>query len=146
MPPQFRFQTILDLRKRTEDERQMELAQALQAVAALRARQERVQVERLRVAENLQGTLHGSVDAGNLEQQYRYLTSLDERLHHLADDLHQADETVVLQRHRLADALKERKTMEKLKEYAHQAFLNTYLHKEREAIDDLNVSRFGRQR
>ncbi|MBX3053626.1 MAG: flagellar export protein FliJ [Caldilineaceae bacterium] len=141
----FRFQAILNLRKRTEDERQLELAQALQAVAALRAQRERLQNERLRIVEQLRETLTGFVDVSNIEQRYRYLASLDQRLHHLAEELAQADEEVLAQRGRLAEAVKDRRTMEKLKEYDRQSFLSAFQKKEQEALDDLNVSRFARQ-
>jgi len=144
MPPEFRFQTILNLRRRTEDERQMELAQTLQQAASLRAQRDRLLAERLRLSTRLKEALRGLWDGSDVERQYRYLESLDRRLHHLAEDIRQADEEVTAQRHRLAEAMKERKTMEKLKEYQRRTFLAHYLHKEQEQMDDLNVTRYAR--
>ena len=144
MLPAFRFQTILNLRQRTEDERQMELAQALQQAASLRTQRERLQAERLRLSARLKEALHGFWNAGDVERQYRYLNSLDQRLLHLAEDLRQAEEVVTEQRRHLAEAMKERKTMEKLKEYQRRTFLANYLQKEQEEMDDLNMTRYAR--
>jgi flagellar FliJ protein len=145
MPPDFRFQTILELRKRTEDEQQMVLAQALQQAASLRAQWERLQVERARLAEKLKAKLHGPLDASEVEQHYRYLGSLDQQLAHLAEEVADADEAVLAQRHRLGEAMKERKTMDRLKENDLQAFLDNYQKKEQKETDELNLTRRSRQ-
>lgn len=143
MLPDFRFQTILNYRKRTEDERQMELAQALQTVASLRAQRERLQSERLRLAEMLKGLLAGQLDTTGIERSYRYLNSLDQQLFHLADDAQRAEQAVAERRHHLAEAVKDRKTMERLKEYDRQVFVAAYSQKEQEEMDELNVARYS---
>jgi len=143
--PAFRFQTILEFRKRTEDERQMELAKALQAAASLRDRLEATRSERARVADDLKETLHGSLDTSNVELCYRYLGSLDEHLAQLAQALAEAEEEVLQQRHRLADAMRDRKTIEKLKENDQQKYLTERLQKEQKDVDELNVTRRSRQ-
>lgn len=145
MAVQFRFQSILDLRKRTEEERQMALALSLQQVVALRGQKERLQTEQLRIGETIKTTLHGALDALTLDQNYRYLYSLDEEIRRVGEEIHRAEEEVARQRQLLADAMKERKTMEKLKDHDRQAFLDAYRHKEQEALDDLNVARYARQ-
>ena len=145
MPPSFRFQTILDIRKRREDEQQMVLAQALQAAASLRARQQRMLEERLHTAEDLKATLRGPLDTSDVEQRYRYLSSLDLQLARLADEIAQADEAVLAQRNRLAEVMKDRKTMDRLKENDYQLFLNEYQQQEQKATDELNLTRRSRQ-
>lgn len=145
MAPAFRFQTILEFRKRTEDERQMELAKALQAATSLRDRLETMQSERARVAADLQTTLHGPLDISDVELRYRYLGSLDEQVIQLAQMLADAEEEVLQQRIRLADAMKDRKTIEKLKENDREKYRNEHLQKEQKEVDELNVTRRSRQ-
>lgn len=145
MPMEFRFQSILDLRKRTEEERQMALALSLQQMVALRGQKERLQAEQLRIGETIKTTLRGALDARMLEQNYRYLYSLDQEILRVGEEIQRAEEDVARQRQLLADAMKERKTMEKLKDQDRQAVLDAYRHKEQETLDDLNVARYARQ-
>ncbi len=123
----------------------MVLAQALQQAASLRAQWERLQVERARLAEKLKAKLHVPLDASEVEQHYRYLGSLDQQVAHLAEEVAQADEAVLAQRHRLGEAMKERKTMDRLKENDLQAFLDNYQKKEQKETDELNLTRRSRQ-
>lgn len=141
----FRFQSILDLRKRSEEERQMELALTLQQVVALRGQRERLLAERLGISQMIKKSMQGALNATQVEQHYRYLYSLDRQIEHLAEEIHQAEEMAVAQRHLLAEAMKERKTLEKLKEQDRRAFLVAYNQKEQETLDDLNIARHARQ-
>ncbi|MCL4832952.1 MAG: flagellar export protein FliJ [Caldilineaceae bacterium] len=145
MPPAFRFQTILDYRKRSESERQMDLAQALQMVVSLRAQRERLQSERLHLTETLKSALLGQLDTGSIEREYRYLAGLDQQLRHLTGDLQQAEQVVTERRGELAQAVKERKTLERLKEYDHQSFVTAWQQKEQDEMDELNITRHASQ-
>ena len=142
----FRFQTILDLRKRTEEERQMALALAMQAAVALRRQEAQVQEEQSRLSARLAAALGHAWNPEEVQQHYRYLDSLQARRLRLAEEVTAAEAAVTEERNRLAEAMKERKTLEKLKEQERKAFLESHQKKEQTEMDDLNVARFSRPR
>lgn len=123
----------------------MALAQALQAAAALRGEEARAQAEQNHLSAQLAAALGQSWNPEEVQQHYRYLDSLQARLVRLAGEVAAAERAVNEERNRLADAVKERKTLEKLKEYERQAFLESYQKKEQAEMDDLNVARFSRR-
>lgn len=142
MPPTFRFQSLLEYRKRLVEDRQVELAQAQRVVQAVQAELERLRAERDHFAQQLTETLsHGSLRVDEVEHQYRYLAALDQRLQAQLQVVAEAEAAREQVRAGLEQALKERKTIEKLQEHDLTEFRESQRKQEMDALDDINISR-----
>jgi len=140
--PRFRFQTLLDYKSRLVDDLRLEMARKQQTLQRLQQERRRLQETRSRVADELQTKMQKGLSIQAVRQTYQYLDFLEQALVNLDERIRQAEDQVADVRQRLAEALKERKTFEKLREYA-MAELRTRLQKrEAEALDDLNIARY----
>jgi flagellar protein FliJ len=142
--PDFRFQTLLNYRERIVEDRQIELAEAQRALVAATAELERLQQERRRYNEGLQRLIQGRLRIDEIEHHYRYLVSLDQRIEAQRGQVATTESAAEEVRARLEDALKDRKTLEKLKEYDEQNFQTAQRQHEANALDDLNIVRYSR--
>jgi flagellar FliJ protein len=142
--PDFRFHTLLNYRERIVEDRQIELAEAQRALVAAIAELERLQQERRRYNEGLQRLIQGLLRIDEIEHHYRYLASLDQQIEAQRGQVAAAESAVEEVRARLEDALKDRKTLEKLQEYDEQSFQAAQRQHEANALDDLNIVRYSR--
>lgn len=145
MPPGFRFQTLLDYKNRIVEECQLALAQRQQRLQQLQARHVQLQTERQTIAQQLQASLQGALAVVEVQHRYRYLASLDRRIDAQIDQIHQAQGAVDEARQALEFALKECKTLEKLREYDQDMWQTQLRHKESRILDDLNIARYRRR-
>jgi flagellar export protein FliJ len=145
MPPPFRFQSLLEYRKRLVEDQQVALAQAQRVVQAAQTELARLRAERDYFAQQLTETLsHGSLRVDEVEHQYRYLAALDQRLQAQAQAVAEAESAQEQVRAGLEQALKERKTLEKLQEHDLAEFRESQRKQERDVLDDINISRHAR--
>ncbi len=142
----FRFQSVLNHRKRLVEERQMALARAQQRLLQLRQEIRELQERREALAARIQAELEGTLQVASLQVGYTYLERLDARLRELEQALEAAQRSVEEQRHALEEALKRRKTLEKLREKDRRAFVEELERRERLVLDDLGVARYRRLR
>ncbi|RME56724.1 MAG: flagellar export protein FliJ [Caldilineae bacterium] len=143
MASRFRFQTLLNYRKRIEDERRLDLARADQEVARLRREIQAVEQEMAQIASQAHQTFNGRLDVNRAQYVHQYLVALEESLARQKAALQTAEQAADEARNRLAEAMKARKTLEKLKEYDRRSFLEKLARKEREQTDDFNLARYN---
>lgn len=140
----FRFQTILDYRQRIVEDRQRHLADAQRAWRVEMDGLEALREQRERFAAQLEEMLKGILHVDEIEHHYRYLAALDLAIQAQQAVVVEAEAASERARAALEEALKERKTMEKLKEYDRERLLEALAQNEAKAIDDLNIARFNR--
>lgn len=143
MASRFRFQTLLNYRKRIEDERRLDLARADQEVARLRREIQAVEQEMQQIASQARQAFNGRLDVNRAQYAHQYLVALEETLARQKTALQAAEQAADAARGRLAEAMKARKTLEKLKEYDRRSFLEKLARKEREQTDDFNLARYN---
>ena len=142
MASPFRFQTLLDYKSRRVDDLRLEMAHKQQALQRLHRERVRLQETHTRVADELRVKMERGLPIHAVRQTYQYLDFLEQALVDVDEQIVHAESEVADVRERLAEALKERKTFEKLREYA-MAEQRTRLQKrEAEALDDLNIARY----
>ena len=142
MASPFRFQTLLDYKSRRVDDLRLEMAHKQQALQRLRRERVRLREIHTRVADELRVKMERGLPIHAVRQTYQYLDFLEQALADVDEQIVHAESEVADVRERLAEALKERKTFEKLREYA-MAEQRTRLQKrEAEALDDLNITRY----
>ncbi len=142
----FRFQSVLNYRKRLVEERQMALALAQQRLLQLRQEIQELRERREALAARIQAELSGSLQVAQVRVHYAYLDWLDARLRELEQALEAAERSVEEQRRALEEALKRRKTLEKLREKDRRVFVEELERRERLILDDLGVARHRRLR
>lgn len=142
--PNFRFQTLLNYRERIVEDRQIELAEAQRGLVTAVTALDRLRGERSRHNAGLQRLVQGVLHVEEIEHQYRYLAGLDQRIEAQQAQVDAADIAVEEARARLEEAVKDRKTMEKLKEYDEQSFQTALRQHEAQTLDDLNIVRYRR--
>ncbi|MCB0112530.1 MAG: flagellar export protein FliJ [Caldilineaceae bacterium] len=140
----FRFQAVLDYRQRIVEDRQRHLADAQRAWRVEMDGLDALREQRARFAAQLEEMLQGVLHVDEIEHHYRYLAALDLAIKAQEAVVETAEEAAEAARADLEEALKERKTMEKLKEYDRERLLEAIAQDEAKAVDDLNIARFGR--
>ncbi len=140
----FRFQTVLDYRQRLVENRQRELADAQRAWRREVAGLDSLCEQRARFAAQLQQMLGGILHVDEIEHHYRYLAALDLAIQAQQALVDEAEIATEASRSQLEEALKNRKTLEKLKEYDHDRIVEAIQQDEARALDDLNISRHSR--
>ena len=144
MAKRFKFplQSVLDMRKRTEDERQQVVAERKRALELSEAELQRLNDE-FRASSDRLRSAHREFSGEELRLNYAHLQFLDRAI--TAQIRVVAERRVSLDRARadLLEATKERKVVEKLRERRHQAFVAEELRIEQNELDDGNARRFG---
>ncbi len=151
--PQYRLQTLLEIRERAEEEAKTAFAEAMKAAekekVALRKLEEdlsRRKAERKqKVQEFLAGVMKNGVGANNIKSMNSFENRLKDEEAQLGleierqkENVRQAEEVVEVRRLEMADAAKEKKAIEK-----HKDKWSTEVRKERMAKEELNQEEIG---
>lgn len=142
----FRFETVLTVKTRKEEEKRFELLaeeQRMQAKALELNRYENAHQESL---DMLTAASQGQVDLEYLSICYAYANHLKQRQDNCRDELHKAQMDVSRVRQELVDARKETKAMEQLKERDYREYLREEQSKEQKFLDELGVNGHNRKR
>src|SRR4051812_13737660 len=134
----FQLQGVLRQRKLVEQDRQRDLAAVLGELAALqnqlKALDQSVQTTNADVRQN---HLTGQLDMSFLSAHRRYLNATQRRAMTLVQQMAEVQKRVDETRARLADAAKQRKIIEKLRERQHQRWSAEQSRRESLAADEL---------
>ncbi len=141
----FRFQAVLNYRRRLVEEAQMALAQARHRLGQIQAEIQDLEARRQALLEQIQTDLTGQAQLERVRQRYAYLEGLNSQIHALVQAQAQAEEAVVARRQELEEALRRRKVLDKLREKDWRAFIEEMERLERIQLDDLSVARYRRE-
>lgn len=151
--PQYRLQTLLEMRERTEEEAKQAFSDAMKALAkekeALVKLEEdlerRKAARKQKVQEFLADVMKKGVGANGIGQMNRFEDRLKDEEKQVALDIErqketvrQAEQLVELRRMEMADAAKEKKAIEK-----HKDNWKAEVKKERQAREELNQEEIG---
>ncbi len=144
--PKFRLEQVLAERKRREDIRQQELA-----AAQMRLSDEQAQLARLRdeAQEQQRRARHKAgarVSSQDLQGEHAFLERLTGEIDDQGQLVSELGTAVTRSRDALAEALKEKKAIERLKEKHLQQVADEERAVEGRVIDDIVMTRFARRR
>ncbi len=138
---QYRFATLLQLRRRERDEAGAAVAQVDEAIRRVESQVQEIQRQRVLLREGYHQRLAGRISVDGLLAQGRYDLQLESQL----QDLHKTRDELVqeLQRrqHALVTAEAEVKRFEKLEEKDRTAFRTEQLRQEQALSDDATCCR-----
>ena len=145
MSRRFRFnlQPALDLRRRIEEERQMEVARVLRILNDARSELWRLQAEFRRYSDVLRSD-HRALQADDLRMHYAHLEYLDRAITRQESTVQRSRVDHERARLRLVDAAKDKKVLEKLKERRFAAHVLNDFAIEQKELDDTNARRWSR--
>lgn len=141
----YSLQNILNMKEKMETQAKQEFGMAQAALNRETEYLERLK-ERRREYESMSGNLlQGKLDLRAIEENKEALLKMDSLVAAQCIRVEKARENVETARERMADAMKERKMHEALREKAFQAFLQEENHAESKAIDELTSYTYGQK-
>ena len=139
---QFRFKTILNLRRRERDEAGGEVAQAHQAIARLEDEIETIRQVRQQLQRETQRRRLGEVSVDDLLSQGRYDLQLQAQMHSLHATLNQLQVELQRRSQRLVEAEAEVKRFERLEENDLAVYRRELAKREQVELDEAAARRF----
>ncbi len=134
---QFRLDTLLKIRERERDNRQLELLQALSAEEILIERAKLLDMEHQRLQENLRAATCGVLDVDQVLGYRRYELILAAQREELGRQLEAIREEVERRRAALLEANRALRMLELLRDKQRERFLKNTLKKEFKEMDEL---------
>lgn len=139
----FSLQNILNMKEKLEDQAKSDFAHAnlrlQEAVAEREALEQRLDAEK----QKLQQDISAALDIGKIRQRENAVEILRMYVRQQTLVVLQREKEVEVAREQLNEAMKERKTFEKLREKAFDAFLEEEKQREQKEVDELVSYRYG---
>jgi flagellar FliJ protein len=139
MKNQFKLQPVLNYRQTLEDQAKQDLGRCLQKEAEL---MEAIQVEEQDLGalyRNLERRQQQGISVDELLLYQNRISSKIEQLAHLADRMDRLRDQIVRKREILADAARDKKLLEKLKEKKNLQFQQELKRRETARLDEIAV-------
>ena len=141
----FRFETLLRVRKQREEEEKRVVASRLREIRQLEQRQEAL-VNRINEHTDLarQAMRNQMLDLEHLKLGRSWVVRLRRGVLETQAEITKNRAILAQERSRLAEAAKQRKVLDKLKEKRRERFLFEEARREQAEYDEMNVQRFAR--
>jgi flagellar FliJ protein len=138
----FRLQSVLDLREKLEDQKELEYAQALRQVEEERAKERALQKQKADCLGNLAARLGGEgeaspIDPHEVARYNDFIDVLKERITAQQKAVHAAEQFAEVKRKELVEAMRARKTIEKLRENALEEYTEEEKRGEQKQVDEV---------
>ena len=141
----YSLQNILNIKEKMETQAKQEFGAAQAALNVEIEHLERLKTRRKEYEEQSAGLLKGKLDLRAIEENKEALLKMDSIVAAQAIRVEQAGKNVEAARERMAEAMKERKMHETLRQKAFEAFLQEENHAESKAIDELTSYTYGQK-
>ncbi len=139
----FSMQNILNMKEKLEDQAKNNFAQANLRLQEAIAEQEAMEQRLDEAKQKLQQEISASLDVGSIRKQEDAVEILRMYVRQQILVVIQREKEVEVARDHLNEARKERKTFEKLREKAWEAFLAEENQREQKEVDELVSYRYG---
>lgn len=141
----YSLQNILNIKEKMETQAKQEFGTAQAALNAETEHLERLRARRREYEAQSADLLKGKLDLRAIEENKEALLKMDSIVAAQAIRVEKAKENVEAARERMAEAMKERKMHETLRQKAFEAFLQEENHAESKAIDELTSYTYGQK-
>lgn len=138
----FKLAAVLQYRRRLEDLRQQELANARQVWETEKAKLERYQTLWRTCLEQWRSLQHTVVAVREIELYQRYMLKLREEIRIQADRVHRSLAVMDEHRERVMQAQKDRKMLEKLSDYELRRYRADRARRETRFLDETATQRY----
>lgn len=141
----YSLQNILNIKEKMETQAKQEFGSAQAALNVEIEHLERLKGRRRKYEDLSAGLLQGKLDLLAIEENKEALLKMDSIVAAQAIRVEKARENVEAARERMAEAMKERKMQETLREKAFEVFMQEENHAESKAIDELTSYTYGQK-
>lgn len=141
----YSLQNILNIKEKMETQAKQEFGTAQADLNAETEHLERLRARRREYEAQSADLLKGKLDLRAIEENKEALLKMDSIVAAQAIRVEKAKENVEAARERMAEAMKERKMHETLRQKAFEAFLQEENHAESKAIDELTSYTYGQK-
>ncbi len=138
----FRLQRVLELKESLENQKRDEIAMLY---ALLNEKEREIKEGKLEVNSaynDMRSELEGNIDVSRASLWVNYIDRLWERIHMLEDEREKLNSEIEERRKELFELMKERKTLEKLKERQYREYAREADRQERLNVDEMATIRF----
>ncbi len=146
MPADFRFKSLLDLRRQQRDEAGAALGQANEAIAKVNTQIDEIKRERIALRDTRDVNRQGNVSVDALLARGRYDLQLQADMGSLEATMEELTAEMERRRVKLVEAEAELKRFEKLKEYDEAEFRALESKREHAESDEVSTRRYILQR
>lgn len=133
----FKLQTVLKLREQTEDVEKRKLGEFRTEEKQLQLQYDYILAEQQEVRKVIETRLKGVINPIEVQQMNHYLQDLKRQGCQLEKRIIEKQEQIVKQQKKLAEAMKDRKVLENLKQLKIEEFLQEEKQKEQLMTDEL---------
>lgn len=141
----WRLETVLNVRRRTEEQRQQELAQAMARLNAEQAERTRVNNLLALCRHDLKQRRTGRLDLIDLSQINAYLGALDRQYRRTEKRISDAQQVVAKKRATLTQAVRDRQILENLKARDLQIFRKEERRRDQAIMDEVAARKAWRK-
>ncbi|MCR4781996.1 MAG: flagellar export protein FliJ [Lachnospiraceae bacterium] len=139
----YRMQNILDIKSKLEVQQKMEYARANAALQEEQAILEDLLLRRSSYENKLKEEQSGTLHLTEINFLRNAILIMDGKVNEQIRNVSMAQNRVEIERSKLDEAMKERKTYEKLREKAFEEFKAEVLYKESKEVDELVAYTYG---
>jgi flagellar FliJ protein len=141
----FPLQSVLDCRKASEENKLLAFSEKTRELAAEKETLDRLRTERFRLAEQLRQTAGRALDADFLLLQVRSIKQMLKLEKKQKEHIHRVSQELENRKEELLDAMKQRKTMETLRDRKFSEFRENLASLDRRQADETSIARFIRR-
>ena len=147
----FRLQSVLNLREKVEDQKELEYAQALKKLEEEREKERALRSWKTRCVSALAKMVSGDADSSGLRidpnevSRYNdFIEVLKERIALQQKVVKAAEQFAEDKRKELVEAMRDRKTIERLRDNAYEEFVEEEKHDEQKQVDAVVSYRYAK--
>ncbi len=141
----YRMQSILDIKNKMEEQAKMEYAQARMQLTEEEEKKQLLCMRKLQYEDAGREALRGSLSVLKIQESQEAIARMEEFILSQEEVIKKAEKKLEEKRQRLTELMQERKTQERLKEKAFEAFLAEEKARESKEIDELTSYTYGQK-
>jgi len=140
----FKFESLLKIKQQLENQKKAEYGKALQVLEELKNVKKGKEEEQKLNIKNANEKASGSLSVKAMVEFQNYTTFLDNKIKEIQKSINVEEKNVDIKREELVVAVKERKTLEKLKEKALEDYKKEELKEEQLRVDEINSYKYSK--
>lgn len=141
----YRMQSILDIKKKLENQAKQELANAQAALDEENRKLESLKERKEGYERKAEQLLCDTLSVREIMENKNAILKMDEYIVSQKKQVLMAKENLIVAQHRMKEAMQERKIQEKLKENAFEVFLEDEKKSESKEVDELTSYTYGKK-
>lgn len=141
----FKLNGLLNVKGKIEEQKKIELGKALSNLSYEQEKLNEIKNRRAQVIESQREAVKNVVNIANYTQMNNFIKQLDKQEGYQLVKIKQAEIIVNERKEELMEAMKERKSLEKLKENEQIAYNKEVLMKEQKIVDEIVSYKYNKQ-